>query len=1051
MSTSTAIREALEKHDIPKAESIFKSAYNTFKQTKSYDSLPELGYWAGRIAQEKNGKKAGIRAVHEFISDCIHLNIGTELLKNCYREAAGYFEFVGENGLAYDANLKAFEWAEKSPKTSFKEKGRIQNNLSTYALYLGKRNLARQHAFQAVKLYYQEPNPDFESLYFSFNTLGNIHYYGSRFDSAEFYYKKALEQFPKMENTPRNLHYRPAMVLNNLAGVQSLSGKNSEAIGSMESVINSLNTYVSAAISEQDRQRGNEFLYQAMDNLAGMHKSTGNFSKAKDILEFSIAKKVALFGPNSPEIFKSEVLLGQVYFSLRESGQALQYLLQAIAYMDSFGEDYLDWKADALTTLAQLEKSQGNTLQALQWYSKAQNAYRKVMGGDFDIIYLDFLKEFSSFYAELGKRKEALAISAEAITYIESNYGKGSLLDFIHQVNLAQIHYSLNDYTSGKTVSGEALHLFESGMLNQAQSRLDSIQILAKKPKAILVYTKSSYKIQEVPTEEFLESLLRRLHEAIDILESRKSFIEQDQDLRILIAEHQELYDFTKQIHLQLNQLNPNLGHAEAILQLHEAAVFNRLRSRLQVLDQIQFAGLPEKIHQEEKQIQTAILLSLQDETQETLAYLEASERWQSFLQKLEKDFPEYYRFRYGKIEKSLPEIQQSLPPNTSLIRYIFVESALLALVIDSKEIKMVRLPQGQIEILINQFSTHIGDSEKALPSLNQLYHLLWAPIEQHLKHERVIIIPDGTLNNLSFELLTPKLLTDFSQLLNGSLLSKYTISYHYHSYLIRPLSKPSKAQSNYIAFAPGFSDQLKQKYLRQVKDSLQIDQAYLTLIPQPFTLTLVGYAKKLLGGKLFTEDKSTLQNFIQNASQHRIIHIGTHAKSDNLSPSYSKLIFSKSDIDPSPTGNELYSHQIYQLSLDSDIVVLTACETGKSSIDPGEGMLSMAHAFSYAGSKSLLVGLWKIDEQVSAQIAQFFFEHLSEGMDKASALRQAKIQFLQQTEGRSLSPEFWAGLVLIGDPEPIQLEKSNTWLYFGILTSLLLLGAAWRWWISKA
>jgi CHAT domain-containing protein len=219
-------------------------------------------------------------------------------------------------------------------------------------------------------------------------------------------------------------------------------------------------------------------------------------------------------------------------------------------------------------------------------------------------------------------------------------------------------------------------------------------------------------------------------------------------------------------------------------------------------------------------------------------------------------------------------------------------------------------------------------------------------------------------------------------------------------------------------------------------------------LLPQPFTLDLAAKAGRLFGGRAFLHEQSTTGSFIQNAGHHRIIHIGTHAESDNLHPEFSRLIFAK-DRDAAGEDNYLYLPQIYQCDLTADLAVLTACESGKPGFADGEGMISLAHAFNYAGSESIITGLWKIDEQVSALLMEQVYQNLLAGMTKDEALRQAKLSYLEQAGGRALAPQFWAGLVVMGDTGPVALNASRTlawwWSGGGVLAILFLLGLIYR------
>jgi len=136
---------------------------------------------------------------------------------------------------------------------------------------------------------------------------------------------------------------------------------------------------------------------------------------------------------------------------------------------------------------------------------------------------------------------------------------------------------------------------------------------------------------------------------------------------------------------------------------------------------------------------------------------------------------------------------------------------------------------------------------------------------------------------------------------------------------------------------------------------------------------------------------------------------------------------------------NSLYTFEIYNTNLSSNLAILTACETGKPTYQSGEGMISLAHAFNYAGSESILTSLWKIDEVSSSTIIDAFYKNIGEGMPKDEALRAAKTSYLATAEGRLRDPAYWAGLVLIGDCSPINIEtSSNAWTW-AILIILLV------------
>jgi uncharacterized membrane protein len=90
------------------------------------------------------------------------------------------------------------------------------------------------------------------------------------------------------------------------------------------------------------------------------------------------------------------------------------------------------------------------------------------------------------------------------------------------------------------------------------------------------------------------------------------------------------------------------------------------------------------------------------------------------------------------------------------------------------------------------------------------------------------------------------------------------------------------------------------------------------------------------------------------------------------------------------------------------------------------------------------LIGLWKIDEKASSIIVEEFYQNLSKGLDKAEALQKAKLHYLTVAKGRELSPDFWAGLILMGDPSPMVFDKSvKWWIYLMVIAvmAILLIG----------
>jgi CHAT domain-containing protein len=320
---------------------------------------------------------------------------------------------------------------------------------------------------------------------------------------------------------------------------------------------------------------------------------------------------------------------------------------------------------------------------------------------------------------------------------------------------------------------------------------------------------------------------------------------------------------------------------------------------------------------------------------------------------------------------------------------------------------------------------------------LAELYEQLWRPLEDLIHTEKVIIFPEGELFNLSFELLTPTSINTYGDLATKSLLAKHTISYNYSLLLLQKGRKKVDYKNNFVAFAPEFNQKMKYDYELAITDSVNADKTYLTLLPQPFSVDLAKRFSQQFKGSSFLNEKASKKVFEQSAKEHKIIHIGTHAENNNINPELSRLIFAKDVTDQaSISSNSLYTYEIYNYDLSSDLAILTACETGKPTYQAGEGMISLAHAFNYAGSESILTSLWEIDEQSSSEILTFFYNYLEDAMDKDHALRRAKLDYLSKAPARTLAPQYWAGLVLMGDTAAVDISSKSYrvwWLVLGI------------------
>jgi CHAT domain-containing protein len=146
-----------------------------------------------------------------------------------------------------------------------------------------------------------------------------------------------------------------------------------------------------------------------------------------------------------------------------------------------------------------------------------------------------------------------------------------------------------------------------------------------------------------------------------------------------------------------------------------------------------------------------------------------------------------------------------------------------------------------------------------------------------------------------------------------------------------------------------------------------------------------------------------------------RILHFATHGLLNSSHPELSGLVLSLVDEHGAPQNGFLRLQDIYNLRLAADLVVLSACSTALGSEVRGEGLVGLTRGFVYAGARSVLASLWKIDDEASAEFMKIFYRKiLAEGLRPAVALRTAQTEL--QKEKRWQAPYHWAAFVLQGE-----------------------------------
>ena len=366
-----------------------------------------------------------------------------------------------------------------------------------------------------------------------------------------------------------------------------------------------------------------------------------------------------------------------------------------------------------------------------------------------------------------------------------------------------------------------------------------------------------------------------------------------------------------------------------------------------------------------------------------------------------------------------IAEIQSKLKKNEAICLYHFTEKALYAIFLDAKGIEIFDLGnRADIEENIRQYYKSIKTFSKNLNSVSfQLYETLIEPFEKKLKSkEKLIIIQDGMLNQIPYEVLTDE---------KGEyLIEKISLVYNYSFYLWLKsrLAVPSEDYS-FLGFAPVFSNEELQEnnpvsYDRTFRDEnpdiLNGDK----LKPLPFSQLEVEAIRDLFvenddAARIYIGKTASESNLKKAAKNYNILHIATHGYSSRSDPEFSGLFMHYEDESNDVTNDGfVYLGEIFTLVTEANLVVLSACKTGTGVIHEGEGVMALPRAFIFAGVPNLMVSLWKIHDEKTKNLMIDFYKELLSGKTYTEALRQAKLKMIKEGE----SPLDWSGIVLIGE-----------------------------------
>ena len=903
------------------------------------------------------------------------------------------------------------------------------NNIGTVYRILGKYYQALEQYQKALQIKIEHFGEQHPSSATSYNNIGTIYGQLGKYSKALEHFKRALKI--RIANLGAQ-HPLVAASYNNIGIIYFYLGKNYQAI---EHHKRSLKIRI-ALFGEQHPE-----VAVSYNNIGLVYHNLGNYPQALEHFKRALKIRIANLGAQHPLVAASYNNIGAAYDNLRKYPQALEQYEKALKiYILHYSEKH--------PNVASINRNVGLVFNKLGNNDKALNYHKKSIE-IFKTSYGDKHPELTGSYNSIGN------------TYGDLDQYHQALYNYQKALHSNEACVRVDDFTSQPKLEH---YLDDNLLLYSLTEKGKTLQLLANDSSAIKRPLELS-----LNTYQVADTLIQQMR--------RNTWNEKD---KLQLAENStQTYHGAMSTTLQLYQKQQEhhyLDKAFYYSEQNRAAILLGVQSKKEALT---FGKVPDSLVVLEKDLRldkSFYTKQLQQEKDSAVVtYIEnelfiVNRSLDSLTQLMETTYPDYYQMKYSPKIKSLNEVQSQLTEDELLLHYLWDKDILYGFGItkDKATIKSIPLDSSLLKApktLMTFFkdwegkgSNNITDLASYQTAAYNVYQNLVAPLLSTAtsKTKKLIIIPDGPLSQIPFEVLTTKAFQvkpkSFQSL--PYLLKDYAIRYGFSASLTFEAERPKTNGKKLIAFggfAPSYEN--ANMYPQQAQDSLEnvIAQRTLrtlyndnnSLPPLKHNLSEVQTINDAMGGDVFGGEMATVEQFKRMASKYRILHIAAHGWVNDSLPEFSGIAFANNNKLPkNEQYNFLQMHEIYNINLNAELVVLSACQTGVGTFQQGEGVMNLGRAFRYAGSSNVLVSQWNVNDANTAELMVYFYDFLSEGMDKDTALQKAKLKFLDSYPGAH--PFQWGAFTLWGNDTPISTTNTYWWYFLGIgfvLVVLLYIG----------
>jgi len=776
-----------------------------------------------------------------------------------------------------------------------------------------------------------------------------------------------------------------------------------------------------------------------MLNKANIYFSLGDYEKAFQYNTRALAILQSNLSPGHPNILTAYLNFGYYHEKKQNFYKAIEYFEKSLNTERETPSNIMAYR-----NMANLYGLTGNTQKAEAFHKQAINSSREIYPSEHPQTALSYTS-YARFLTSIGKYQEAhgLLNRARAIHLKISGASNRAYAHTIFRIGdnyfrQGYLHSALDYFQESIMVLSEGFSETDA-FINPGIDQLNPDHYLLN---ALFMKAKTLHNLFKLNKNlAYLEASLETYDLSALLINRIRGNYQSDESKLIITDITNDILVGALDCALELYEIKNDRVYLARAFEYSEKSKAAVLLASLHELEAKQIARIPSETQQFERDLRlnldsyNTLIYEEQISTEPDEAKIglwqakvfELNRRYDSLVDQIFKQYPDYYYLRFSLGVTSISQVQESVSGNQALIGYTLSDSLIYIFAITSNEAVGLRkhLPENFMDQL-NKFRDQLSGNIPSDYSLNDLlnfiqlsyniYDVLLKPVEELISGRRLIIIPDNQLGYLPFEVLITKNITPSNLDLRNLpyLVKQHAISYAYSATLLQKRNNNgSRTNRKILAISPTYhANEFQPGGNRQQN-----------LLPIPWAIEEVQSLTRAYRGDAMIGNNATTNKFMSKAPGYLVLHLAMHSLIDNENPMFSSLVFSQTD----DTLNDpfLNTYELFNMELNARLAVLSACKTGDGRLQRGEGIMSMARGFFYAGVPSIIMTLWDIDDYSSSRLIANFYDYLSRGYEKDAALRMAKLDYLDTADKLRAHPHFWAGFVNIGDTGAVPLQKN--------------------------